>query len=90
MIWLLSDYGIQWTVLGILRQFYTFRERTIISKIGAGSYAIDHVPVRWDRLIHEAVNIRYGRASSPYRFRVVRAWEAFAFMQLIITACDAA
>jgi len=25
MAWLLEDYGIQWAVLGVLRQFYTFR-----------------------------------------------------------------
>ena len=30
--WLLNDYGIQWAVLGVLRQFYTFRERAITSK----------------------------------------------------------
>jgi hypothetical protein len=35
--WLLADYGIQWTVLGVLRQFYTFREHAITSKVGAAT-----------------------------------------------------
>src|SRR5205814_1197828 len=26
MAWLLTDYGVQWAVLGVLRQFYTFEE----------------------------------------------------------------
>jgi hypothetical protein len=37
--WLLSDYGVQWAVLGVLRQFYTFREHDITSKTAAGIYA---------------------------------------------------
>jgi hypothetical protein len=39
MLWLLSDDGIQWAVLGVLRQFYTFQEGDITSKIGSGEYA---------------------------------------------------
>jgi hypothetical protein len=87
MIWLLDDYGIQWTVLGVLRQFYTFREQAITSKTGAGLFALNHTPVQWHRLIREAINIREGRHTSLYRFRIVRAASAHAFLQLIITAC---
>jgi hypothetical protein len=31
MAWLFADYGIQWAVLGVLRQYYTFQERDITS-----------------------------------------------------------
>jgi hypothetical protein len=35
---LLSDWGVQWAVLGVLRQFYTLREGRITSKTKAGEY----------------------------------------------------
>lgn len=88
MRWLLSDYGIHWTVLGVLRQFYTFREHAITSKVGAGLYALDHLPVRWHRLLREAMALREGNHTSLYRSRLVRAASAYAFVHLIITACD--
>lgn len=88
MAWLLDDYGIQWAVLGVLRQFYTFREQAITSKIGAGEYGLQHVPVHWHGLIQEAINIRMGGQPSLYQSRVVRAIMARAFLQLIITACN--
>lgn len=87
--WLLDDYGIQWTVLGVLRQFYTFRERAITSKVGAGAYALAHTPKQWHRLIREAIAIREGARPSLYRFRIVRAASAYAFLQLMIAACQA-
>lgn len=85
--WLLNDDGIQWTVLGVLRQFYTFREGAITSKIGAGLYALDCVPGQWHQLVHEAINLRAGQSTSFYRSRIARAVAARAFVQLIITAC---
>jgi hypothetical protein len=75
-------------VLGVLRQFYTFRERAITSKTGAGMYGLVHTPAQWHRLIHEAINIRAGSSASGYRFRIVRAITARAFLQLIIAACN--
>jgi hypothetical protein len=87
MVWLLDDYGIQWAVLGVLRQFYTFHERAITSKTAAGTYALAHTPRQWHRLIQEAINIRMGSHASLYRFRIVRAIEARSFLQLIIAAC---
>jgi aminoglycoside adenylyltransferase-like protein len=74
--WLLDDYGIQWTVLGVLRQFYTFRERAIVSKMAAGEYALAHIPEQWHPLIQEAINIRMGTKGSLYQFRIVRAIQA--------------
>jgi hypothetical protein len=88
MAWLLADDGIQWVVLGVLRQFYTFRERSITSKTGAGLYGLQHTPQRWHRLIKEALDIRAGATGSSYRSRLVRARDAYRFLQTIITACD--
>jgi hypothetical protein len=89
MAWLLTDDGIQWAVLGVLRQFYTFRERAITSKTGAGIYGLGHTPRQWHRLIQEAIDIRAGAAASAYRLRIVRALVAYTFLQLIITAYNA-
>lgn len=86
MAWLLSDYGIQWTVLGVLRQLYTFRERDITSKTGAGLYALDHLPTRWRRLIREALRIRVGKHVSLYRSRLARAIEAHSFLCTVLAA----
>lgn len=78
MVWLWCDYGIQWAVLGVLRQFYTFREGDITSKSGAGEYALKQLPERWHRLIQEALNIRHETPGSLYRF-----------LQFIIRTCNA-
>ena len=89
MVWLLSDYGIQWTVLGVLRQYYTFKERSIISKIGAGDYALQHLPAEWQRLIQEAINIRRQGYDSLYPLGVLRALDAYRFLKWIIRECNA-
>jgi hypothetical protein len=85
----LSDWGVQWTVLGVLRQFYTFRENTITTKEKAGTYALSYVPTRWHRLIREAINIREGKNSSAYRLRIARTIEVVSFMRYIIQTCNA-
>lgn len=85
---LLFDEGIQWAVLGVLRQYYSFSTGDITSKIGAGSYALEHLPARWHRIVQEAINIRSQRKPSLYRSRLVRAWDAFAFMRFIIRWCN--
>ena len=73
IVWLLTDYGIQWTVLGVLRQYYTLREHAITSKVEAGRYGLSTLPDRWHALIDEAISIREGSRSSGYRSRIARA-----------------
>ncbi len=87
MAWLLRDYGIQWAVLGVLRQFYTFHTRAIASKTEAGIYGLRHLPPQWHQLIQEAINIRAGGHSSFPQSRIVRAIMARAFLQLMVKAC---
>ena len=98
---MLFDLGIQWSVLGVLRQFYSFRENAITTKMKAGEYALTCVPSRWHRLIQEAIDIRSGRRSSTYRYRIVRTKsstyqyrivrtiEAVRFLKFIIQTCNA-
>lgn len=86
--WLFTNYGIQWTVLGVLRQFYSFREGDITSKTGAGDYALAHLPTNWHRIVQEALNIRAQRNGSLYKSRIVRAIDALAFLKYIIKTCN--
>lgn len=88
MSWLLTNYGIQWAVLGILRQFYSFREHTITSKVGAGKYGLTCLPAKWHRVIQEALNIRSKTGQSLYTFRIVRAIDALRFLKFVIKLCN--
>lgn len=89
MTWLFVDDGVQWAVLGVLRQFYTFREGDITSKTGAGEYALAHLPVRWHRLVREAIRLQEQGGPSLYASRVARAAEAVRFLRYIIQECNA-
>lgn len=86
--WLLTDYGIQWTVLGVLRQYYTFVAHDITSKSGAGEYALDQLPAQWHRLIREAIRIRQRKPPSLYHSKLKRAAEAYNFLHYIINYCN--
>ena len=89
MAWLLTDYGIQWAVLGVLRPWYTLQERDIASKTQAVGYALTRLPHRWHRLIREALHIREQTKGSFYPSRIGRAIEAVRFVRYVIHACNA-
>ena len=80
---MLSDWGIQWTVLGVARQFYTIREKKVITKQRAGEYLLSVVPQKWHRIIKEAIRVRTKSTGSLYRFRVIRMLDAVKFMKFI-------
>lgn len=86
--YLLTDEGIQWAILGILRQFYTLRENDITSKTGAGLYALSCMPPKWHRLIQEAIDIREDRGKSHYTSKLVRAIQSISFLKYVITSCN--
>jgi hypothetical protein len=88
MLWLIYDYGIQWVILGVLRQFYTFREHDITSKTGSATYGLKHLPARWHPIIQEALNIRHQTKNSLYRSRITRALDAMRFLNYIIAVCN--
>jgi hypothetical protein len=85
---LVSDWGIQWTVLGVLRQFYTIRERQITSKIQAGKYALALMPDCWHPIIHEAIAMREEPRLSRYHSRLKRAFDGFRFLKYAIKTCN--
>jgi hypothetical protein len=69
---LYSNWGIQWAVLGVLRQYFTFKENTITTKVKAGEYALGSLPQRWHPLIREAIQIRKTKQVTSYRSRLGR------------------
>jgi len=86
---MLSDWGIQWCILGVLRQYYSFRESRITTKVRAGEYGLKCVPTRWHRLIREAIRIRESKENSAYRFRTARTVDAIRFLNYIMQTCNA-
>ena len=89
LAWLMTDAGVEWTVLGVLRLFYTFRENDITSKAGAGRYALEHLPEHWHGLIRYALSARLCEPPAPYRSRLARALETRAFVRYLIATCNA-
>lgn len=88
IMWLYSDFGIEWTVLGVLRQYYTFVAHDITSKIGAGDYALQHLPQQWHRIIREAIRIRANSPGTLYGSKLARAVDAYNFLRYIIRYCN--
>jgi Domain of unknown function (DUF4111) len=85
---LLTDYGVQWAVLGILRLWYAFREGDIVSKTDAGRSALTHLPERWHPIVREAIALRESPDRSSYTSRICRAYDAVRFLRYIIQQCD--
>lgn len=83
-----TDDGIEWMVLGVLRQYYTFRENDITSKTGAGEYALAHLPARWHQLIREALALRAHTEDATYQSRTRRAIDAWLFLNYLIPLCN--
>ncbi len=81
IFWLFSDNGLQWAALGVLRQLYSFKTHDITSKVGAGEFALLHLPERWHKLIHEALYIRQHDPTRLFKSKFARTIEAYRFMR---------
>lgn len=84
IIWLYTDYGVQWAVLGVLRQYVTLRQGRIVSKTSAGVIGLQELPSGWQRIIQEAMNLREQSEKSLYRFRLHRMMDAFLLIRMVI------
>ncbi|MGD8189340.1 aminoglycoside adenylyltransferase domain-containing protein [Brevibacillus ginsengisoli] len=80
----LSPHMIEWGVLGVSRLFYSFKENGITSKVGAGEYALQNVPERWHKIIHESMRLRKGMSKSYYSSIFDRRNDALAYMEYLI------
>jgi predicted nucleotidyltransferase len=79
---------IEWGVLGVTRLFYSIKEEDIISKMGAGEYALQTVPQEHHRIIREALRIRNGNRFSLYGSMIKRRQDALKYMKFVITECN--
>ncbi|KQL50703.1 hypothetical protein AN964_24045 [Heyndrickxia shackletonii] len=84
----LIEAEIEWAVLGVLRQFYTIKEHEIISKLGAGKYALNHLPKEWNNIIQEAIRIREKSEVSSYQSNEERISDAVNFLSFLIQHCN--
>lgn len=78
----------EWTVLGLLRQFYTLREQDIISKLAAGEYGLRELETKWHRLIQEAINIRQGNPQRNFTKNEERVHATITFAKELIRSCS--
>ncbi|WNF24918.1 aminoglycoside adenylyltransferase domain-containing protein [Mesobacillus jeotgali] len=82
------DIEIEWTVLGLLRQFYTINEKDIVSKLDAGEYGLTQLPVEWHNIIKEAMNIRKGEKGKIFNSERDRLDHAMRFSKYLINHCN--
>jgi hypothetical protein len=75
---------IDWGVLGVSRLYYTFKERDITSKIGAGEYALRTVPKRWHKIIKESMRLREGNTESYYNCIFERKNDVLTYIDYIM------
>jgi hypothetical protein len=75
---------IEWGVLGVSRLYYTFMERDIISKKGAGEFALKTVPARWHKIIKESMRLRDRNPKSFYTSKIARRNDALQYIDFII------
>ena len=84
----LVDREVQWSITGMLRQFYTLREHEIISKVDAGKNAIDYMPERWHNIIKEALSIREGLNIRYCESKKQRINDTIQCMNYILDYCN--
>lgn len=79
--------SVDWAVLGILRTWYTLRERDVATKPAAVKYGIAHLPPRWHPLIRETLAARRQPVRRGLFFRL-RTWvDAALFMRVMVKEC---
>ncbi|GLX71537.1 aminoglycoside adenylyltransferase domain-containing protein [Paenibacillus glycanilyticus] len=78
---------IEWGVLGVSRIYYSIREHDMISKYGAGEYALQRVLEQWQRIVRESINLRNGNSKSLYRSVFKRRQDTLAYMNDLIKEC---
>ena len=81
----LRPWATEWGVLGVTRLHYTLTAGEIVSKYGAGLYAMRRFPLRWHRIVVEALRIRRGdRGRSGYGTPLGRRREMLAYVGMVI------
>ncbi len=76
--------SIEWGILGVSRLYYTFKEKDITSKVGAGEYVLEVVPKRWHKIINESMRLRTEHKKSCYKSIFTRRKDAIDYMEFMI------
>ena len=76
-----------WVVLGILRTYYTLRERDITSKVDAAEYGLRHLPERWHWLIRYCLKIRQDGTRDPLLKRIIIGAMAAIYLRYMLREC---
>lgn len=84
----LIDSEVEWTVLGLLRQFYTLQEHDIISKLDAGAYGLQHIPKEWHDIIKHAIHIRQENNRKEFASNEERIKAVIGFSTYLINRCN--
>lgn len=83
------DEAVEWCVLGMLRQWFTIREKDVTSKTGAGFYGLQHLPARWHGLIREAISIKEGTPpATRHSASESRRNDLVALLRMIHAKCN--
>lgn len=85
---LFSLNAVEWGVLGVSRLYYTFNENDMISKAGAGEYALKNVPQKWHKIIYESMRLRNGNKKSLYTSIFERRKDALDYIEFMIHRCN--
>ncbi|GIN85796.1 hypothetical protein J6TS2_21820 [Heyndrickxia sporothermodurans] len=85
---LFSLHMVEWGVLGISRLYYTFKEKDITSKVGAGEYALSKVPQRFHKIINESMRLRKDNKKSYYNSIFERRKDALSYIEFMIQECN--
>jgi hypothetical protein len=76
---------VSWGVLGVARLHYTVTTGRIVSKTGAGQYALEAFEGRWTRIVLEALRLRADpRLASDYSELSERRAEVVEFVTSVI------
>ncbi len=86
IISLFSPSAVEWGVLGVSRLYYTFKQRDITSKVGAGEYELKTADPKWHKIIKESMRLRNGE-KSYYNSVFKRRSDAVGYMDYIIKEC---
>lgn len=79
--------SVDWAVLGILRAWYTIREKDVATKPVAAEYGLARLPTRWHRLIRETIEARSKPDHRGVMFRLRTAIDAALFMRFMVGEC---
>ncbi|QPQ30585.1 aminoglycoside adenylyltransferase domain-containing protein [Lysinibacillus sp. JNUCC 51] len=84
----LVDLEVEWSITGILRQFYTLQEQDIVSKVDACKYALHHLPEEFHNIINEAISIREGSNIRYCNSKKQRIDDTIQCMTYILEHCN--